>query len=54
MIGQVLDRTVGGRLYGSLALAGLAIAKGANIVRVHDVAETVDVVRMIAAVRAAE
>ncbi|WP_421682111.1 dihydropteroate synthase [Stutzerimonas urumqiensis] len=54
MIGQVLDRAVEGRLYGSLALAGLAISKGANIVRVHDVAETVDVVRMIAAVRAAE
>lgn len=50
MIGKVLDRTVDERLYGSLALAALAVAKGAQIVRVHDVAETVDVVRMIAAV----
>lgn len=50
MIGRALDRPVGERLYGSLALAALAVAKGAQVVRVHDVAETVDVVRMIAAV----
>lgn len=54
MIGQVLDRPVDQRLYGSLALAALAVAKGAVILRVHDVAETVDVVRMIAAVDAAD
>jgi dihydropteroate synthase len=54
MIGGALQRPVGERLYGSLALAALAVAKGAAIVRVHDVAETVDVVRMIAAVQAAE
>ncbi|BBP85546.1 MULTISPECIES: dihydropteroate synthase [unclassified Pseudomonas] len=54
MVGQVLGRDVDQRLYGSLALAALAVAKGACILRVHDVAETVDVVRMIAAVQAAE
>jgi len=54
MIGGVLARPVGERLHGSLALAALAVSKGARIVRVHDVAETVDVVRMIAAVQAAE
>lgn len=54
MIGQVLGKDVGERLYGSLALAALAVAKGARILRVHDVAETVDVVSMIAAVEAAE
>ncbi|NKQ10274.1 dihydropteroate synthase [Pseudomonas sp. SST3] len=54
MIGQVLERDVAHRLYGSLGLAALAIAKGACILRVHDVAETVDVVRMIAAVQTAE
>lgn len=54
MIGKALGREVGERLYGSLALAALAVTKGAQIVRVHDVAETVDVVRMIAAVNAAE
>ena len=54
MIGQALSRPVGERLYGGLALAALAMSKGARILRVHDVAETVDVVRMIAAVEAAE
>lgn len=54
MIGQALERDVTQRLYGSLGLAALAVTKGAHIVRVHDVAETVDVVRMIAAVQAAE
>ena len=54
MIGKVLGHEVGGRLYGSLGLAALALTKGAHILRVHDVAETVDVVRMIAAVEAAQ
>lgn len=54
MIGQVLGREVSQRLYGSLALAALAITKGACILRVHDVAETVEITRMIAAVHAAE
>ncbi len=50
MIGAVTGRPVEGRLAGGLALAALALAKGARILRVHDVAETVDVVRMITAV----
>ncbi|PBP77840.1 dihydropteroate synthase [Pseudomonas syringae] len=54
MIGAVLGRPVDQRLSGGLALAVLAMAKGARILRVHDVAETADVVRMIAAVEAAE
>lgn len=54
MVGLALNRTVDQRLSGSLALAALAMFKGARILRVHDVAETVDVVRMIAAVEAAE
>ncbi|MFD2645682.1 dihydropteroate synthase [Pseudomonas japonica] len=54
MIGLTLNRAVNERLYGSLALAALAMTKGASILRVHDVAETIDVVRMIAAVQAAE
>ncbi|MBF6030744.1 dihydropteroate synthase [Pseudomonas sp. P115] len=54
MIGLALNRPVGERLYGGLALAALAVTKGARILRVHDVAETVDVVRMIAAVESAE
>ena len=54
MSGKALGHEVGERLYGSLALAALALSKGAHILRVHDVAQTVDVVRMIAAVEAAE
>ena len=54
MIGQALGREVHERLAGGLALAALAVSKGASIVRVHDVAETVDAVRMVAAVQCAE
>lgn len=54
MIGNVLNRPVGERLHGGLALAALAMTKGARILRVHDVAETADVVRMIEAVETAE
>ena len=43
MIGGVLqDRNVEGRLIGSVTAALLAVMKGANIVRVHDVKETAD------------
>ncbi|CEA06772.1 dihydropteroate synthase [Pseudomonas saudimassiliensis] len=53
MIGQALNRPVEQRLFGGLGLAALAVAKGARIIRVHDVAETADVVRMVDAVVAA-
>jgi len=52
MIGQVLDKPVDERLYGSLAVAVMAVAKGAHIVRCHDVAATTEVVKMAAAVMA--
>lgn len=39
------------RLYGSLAAAAVAVANGAAMVRAHDVAATVDVVRMAEALR---
>ncbi len=42
MIGTVLDKPVGERLYGSLAAAVIAVRAGASIVRVHDVGPTVD------------
>jgi dihydropteroate synthase len=41
------------RLSGSLAAAALAVAHGAALVRAHDVAETVDAVRVAERVRAA-
>ena len=50
MIGQLLNRPVGERLSGSLALAMLAAERGAAIIRVHDVAATVDVLSVLAAV----
>ena len=45
-------RPVAERLYGSLGLAALAAVRGAAFVRVHDVAETADVLRVIAAAEA--
>ncbi len=51
MIDGVLKKSVDQRLYGSLALACAAAMKNAFIVRVHDVAETVDAIRMINAVK---
>lgn len=51
-IGAVLGADVGARLAGSLACAAWAVAAGAHIIRAHDVAETVQVVRMIEAILA--
>ena len=52
MIGQLTGRPAGERLAGSVALAAIAVTNGASIVRAHDVAATVDAVRIAAAVRA--
>jgi len=46
MIGAVTGRTVEQRLAGSLGGALAAVAQGARIVRVHDVAETVDALKV--------
>ncbi|MDW8310794.1 MAG: dihydropteroate synthase, partial [Verrucomicrobiales bacterium] len=51
-IGAVLSADVGARLPGSLACAAWAVAAGAQIIRAHDVAETVHVVRMTEAILA--
>lgn len=50
LVGRTLSRPVDERLAGSLALAVLAAERGAHIVRVHDVRETVDALRMTRAV----
>lgn len=50
MIGKVLGRPVEERLAGGLALTAMAVERGANIVRVHDVGPTVDAVNMAWAV----
>jgi dihydropteroate synthase len=54
MVGAVTGRAVEGRLAGGLALAALAVGAGARIIRSHDVAATLDAVRMTAAVVAAD
>jgi dihydropteroate synthase len=53
MLGAITGRSVGERLAAGLAAAVLALERGAAILRVHDVAETVDAVAVVAAVRAA-
>jgi dihydropteroate synthase len=51
MVGHLTGgRPVSERLAGSLALAALAASRGAVVLRAHDVAETVDAVRVGAAV----
>ncbi len=45
---------VGARLVGSLGLAAVAVLGGARMVRTHDVRETAELVRTLAAVAAAE
>ncbi|AXY44308.1 MULTISPECIES: dihydropteroate synthase [unclassified Halomonas] len=50
MIGKVLERPVEERLPGGLALTALAVERGARILRVHDVAPSVDAVNMTWAV----
>lgn len=47
MIGSLLDAQVEQRLSGSLACAMIAAQRGANIIRVHDVKETVDVLSVL-------
>ncbi len=48
-LGQITGRAVGERLAGSVAAALAAVAGGAAIVRVHDVAATVDALKVWAA-----
>lgn len=49
-IGKILDKDVDQRLYGSVACAVIALAKGATIIRVHDVGPTVDAMKLACAV----
>ncbi|MEP4486778.1 MAG: dihydropteroate synthase [Halioglobus sp.] len=51
LIGKLLGRPVGERLPASLALAVLAVERGATIIRTHDVRETADAIAMVAALR---
>ncbi|MCG8413521.1 MAG: dihydropteroate synthase [Pseudomonadales bacterium] len=46
MLGAVTDKAVGERLAASVAAATLALQGGAKIIRAHDVAATVDAIRV--------
>ena len=50
MIGNLLNRDVEQRLAGSLSTAIVAVQQGAKIIRVHDVEETVDAIKILKAV----
>ncbi|MEL0629982.1 dihydropteroate synthase [Psychromonas aquatilis] len=47
MFGQLLNRDITERLAGSLAGAMIAMQQGSKIIRVHDVAETVDLMKVL-------
>jgi dihydropteroate synthase len=47
MIGKLLDRNVDERLAGSISLATIAAQMRASIIRVHDVQETSDAVKLV-------
>jgi dihydropteroate synthase len=47
MLEPMTGRAVGDRLAGSIALATLAAERGAGLIRAHDVAATVDAVRVV-------
>lgn len=53
MLGAITGRPVDQRLGASVAAALLAVQKGARIVRVHDVADTVDALKVLEAVQSA-
>ncbi len=46
MIGALTGRDIDGRVYGSVAAALIAAQNGAKIIRVHDVAATVDALKI--------
>ncbi|MEH6466391.1 MAG: dihydropteroate synthase [Porticoccus sp.] len=50
MIGAILDKPVNQRMIGSVALAMLAAQQGVGVLRVHDVAATVDALKIMNAV----
>jgi dihydropteroate synthase len=53
LIGIITGRPVDQRLAGSIAFAALMVASGAAILRAHDVAATVDAIKVARALQAA-
>jgi dihydropteroate synthase len=54
MIGTLIGRDVDQRLPASIALAVMAVERGARVVRTHDVRETADALAMVQALAATE
>jgi dihydropteroate synthase len=54
LLAKLTGRDVGSRIAGSVALACIAVLNGARIVRAHDVAATLDAIRVAAAVQKGE
>lgn len=54
IVGTLTGRPAGERVHGSVALAVIAAMKGARIIRAHDVAATVDALKVVAAVAVEE
>jgi dihydropteroate synthase len=52
-IGRLLDRPVDERVFGTAAAVATAVLLGAHVVRVHDVPQMADVVRVCDALTAA-
>jgi len=50
MIGTILNKPVDQRIYGSISTAVIAAMQGADIIRVHDVAQTIDALAIVDAV----
>jgi dihydropteroate synthase len=53
-IGEIVGQDAAGRLAGTIAANAVAIMAGADIIRVHDVKEGVDLVRVLHAVKGAK
>jgi dihydropteroate synthase len=54
LVGIITGRPAAERLAGSVAFAALAASRGAAIIRAHDVAATVDAIKVASALRRAE
>ncbi|MBE9562670.1 MAG: dihydropteroate synthase [Proteobacteria bacterium] len=50
MIGTLLNKPITERLYGGIVLAVLAVNRGVKIIRTHDVAATVDAIKITQAI----
>ena len=50
VLGQVVGSSLDERIYASIAASVVAVMKGANIVRVHDVKPTIDALKIVQAV----